>query len=140
MMEESKTREHKTDTLKPYYDAVRSKEIRDGIEWSYMKDGKVEDTAFMSYKQLYEIQIEKNTLCQFCGETDTEFIRPREQDTGIYLCTQHLKYISRISEKEHGNRYYYIRKSDHAKIDMDLAYKINPEVLSKEYVLYDSAV
>ena len=61
MMEESKTREHKTDSLRPYYDEIRSKEIKDGIEWQYIKDGKVEQTAFMSYKQLYEIQIGKDS-------------------------------------------------------------------------------
>ena len=64
MMEESKTQEHKTDSLQPYCDKVTSKEKRDGIEWQYWKDGKVTDIAFMTYKELYEIQINKDRKCQ----------------------------------------------------------------------------
>lgn len=61
MLETEKTREYSTDSLKPYYDAIRSKELKNGIEWQYIKDGRVEDTAFMSYKELYEIQIGKHS-------------------------------------------------------------------------------
>lgn len=100
MLETDKTKEHQTDELKPYYDAVRSKDVKNGIEWSYIKDGKVEDTAFMSYRELYEIQIGKSRKCQFCDETKVQFIMPRDQGSGIYLCEQHLKYIQRLGQRE----------------------------------------
>jgi len=140
--EKTAEKEYATDTLQPYYDSVSSKDIKDGILWFYKKDGKVVDTAFMSYKQLYEIQIApKPKICQFCDENhELEFIRPREDESGIYLCKQHMKYIQRISEKANGNRYYFIRKSDYAKIDIAEAYKMSPEILANEYTLYDSWV
>lgn len=135
---ESDTKEHKTDSLKPYYDSITSKEIKDGIEWSYIKDGKVEQTAFMSYKTLYEIQIEKPKACKFCyAREDIELISPRMGEDGIWICKQHMKYISRISDKMYGENYYYIRKSDgEGPLSLEDAYKLNPEVLSKDYILY----
>ncbi|KKN46003.1 hypothetical protein LCGC14_0676970 [marine sediment metagenome] len=106
LCEEETTKEHKTDSLKPYCDSITSKDIKDGVVWYYKKDGRVVDTAFMSYKELYEIQIApKQKICQFCDEThDLEFIRPRKQDSGIYICKQHQKYIQRVSERINGKQ------------------------------------
>ena len=103
MMEESKRKEYKTPTIEPYCDSIRSKELRDGIMWEYIKDDRITDTAFMSYKQLYKIQIAPSTSCQFCDATETTKFMPRMNDTAIYLCEQHEKYIQRVSEKKYGN-------------------------------------
>ena len=42
-----------------YYDKIESKELKNGIKWFYYKDSKIVDTAFVTYKTLYEIQIGK---------------------------------------------------------------------------------
>lgn len=41
------------------YDEVTSSNGMNGVTWLYMKDNKVLDTAYMSYKSLYEIQVMK---------------------------------------------------------------------------------
>ncbi len=102
-VDKEKRNEYQTPSIKPYCDSIRSHEIRNGIMWEYIKDDKVFDTAFMSYKELYEIQIGKKSKCQFCDSIEIEIIRPRTEDTAIYLCKQHIKYIQRISQKIHGN-------------------------------------
>lgn len=90
-----------TDNL--YCDKVDSKETEHGIEWSYYKDGKVIDTAFMTYKELYNILANKTQKkCQFCDSTETEKYQPRDEDTAINLCVQHEKYIQRVSQRIHG--------------------------------------
>ena len=90
-----------TDNL--YCDKIESKETEHGIEWEYFKDGKVIDTAFMTYKELYLILADKREhKCQFCDSLETERYQPRDEDTAINLCVQHEKYIQRISQKIHG--------------------------------------
>ncbi|KKK85119.1 hypothetical protein LCGC14_2776510, partial [marine sediment metagenome] len=59
-LEEDKTKEYSNVESTPYYSSVKSKEKDNGIEWTYYKDGKPNGTAFMTYKQLYEIQIGTN--------------------------------------------------------------------------------
>ena len=84
-------------------DRITSKEKGDGIEWTYYKDGKSTGTAFMTYKQLYEIQIGQHTShCQFCDSTMTRSYCPRDNDTAILLCSQHEKYIQRVSQRING--------------------------------------
>lgn len=84
-------------------DKVESKETEHGVEWEYYKDGKVIDTAFMTYKELYNILASKTQKkCQFCDSTETERYQPRDEDTAINLCMQHEKYIQRVSQKIHG--------------------------------------
>lgn len=86
-----------------YCDKVDSKETEYGIEWSYYKDGKVIDTAFMTYKELYLILADKREhKCQFCDSIKTERYQPRDDDTAINLCEQHEKYIQRLSQRFHG--------------------------------------
>ncbi len=87
-----------------YCDSIKSEELEDGIKWTYFRDGKAFDTAFMSYKQLYGLLSGKYKFkCQFCNSTKTEKYQPRDEDTAINLCEQHEKYIQRISQKIHGN-------------------------------------
>ncbi len=42
--------------------------------------------------------------CRFCDSTDIEKFMPREEDTAINLCSQHQKYIQRISERINGSQ------------------------------------
>ncbi len=102
MMEEDKTKEY-TPKDEVSCDRITSKEKGDGIEWTYYKNGKSTGTAFMTYKQLYEIQIGTNTShCQFCDSTMTRSYCPRDNDTAILLCSQHEKYIQRVSQRING--------------------------------------
>lgn len=39
------------------YDEIRSVDCSNGITWLYMKDNQVLDTAFMTWKDLYKIQV-----------------------------------------------------------------------------------
>jgi len=81
-------------------DKIESKETEHGIEWEYFKDGKVIDTAFMTYKELYLILADKREKkCQFCDSLETERYRPRGEDSAINLCQQHSKYIQRLSQQ-----------------------------------------
>ncbi len=101
-LEKDKTKEYSNVDNTPY-SKITSKEKGNGIEWTYYKNGKSTGTAFMTYKELYEIQIYKHVnKCHFCSETYTRKFQPRDEDTAINLCVQHEKYIQRLSQRIHG--------------------------------------
>ena len=100
-MEEDKIKEYKPND-EVDCDKITSKEKGNGIEWTYYKDGKSTGTAFMTYKKLYEIQIEPSTNCKFCNEPKARKYVPQEGETALYLCEQHEKYIQRISQRING--------------------------------------
>lgn len=101
-LERDKVKEYSNVEPTSFCDKVTSKEKADGIEWQYYKDGRVIDVAFMTYKKLYEIQIEPSTNCKFCNEPKTRKYQPREDEKALYLCEQHEKYIQRVSQKING--------------------------------------